>query len=366
MIFPDIKESFIHSEFFRNYNNIPNKPLLQYKNIKNYYKNCKNKLKNEIKFKLIEFIDNFIIYNTDDIYLEDFILYLIEEYTFDEIDLELKKMNECIINKIYNLNSIKLLIDNNINDENFIYEHCSPEYYIKKKLEKRNLMENKRMQVFFKKSNMYNDVLKNKIKLNYNVDKYLNRFQNVKKSLKYSADSNDIKYIKKLLKYNIDIHYKNEYLFRYSSKEGYYDIVKFLIEKGVNIHSKNDEAFLLSSYYGHLDIVKLLVEKGVNVRINNNYALIWSSFYGYYDVVEFLIKNGADIHAENECALRNACMKGNILLVSFLVENGANIHIDNDFILFDCIKRKHDNIVRYLINLNIEWYKKYDLKKILY
>ena len=48
-----------------------------------------------------------------------------------------------------------------------------------------------------------------------------------------------------------------------------------------------------------------------------------------------------------------------------MVENGANIHIDNDFILFDCIKRKYDNIVRYLINLDVEWYKKYNLSAVM-
>ena len=63
MIFPKIKETIFNSEFLR-----------------------KNDIKNKLEEDLIKFIDYFLMYNIDIVYLENYISNLIQEFVIEYID----------------------------------------------------------------------------------------------------------------------------------------------------------------------------------------------------------------------------------------------------------------------------------------
>lgn len=267
MLLPNIKKFFIHSEYYKNFKKLPINILKEYENIKNYYKESKIRLNNEMKIMLFDFIHQFFIYNVDDKYLEDYILFLIENYTFNEINIELLKLNDSLVDKIYNLDAIKLLLDDTIQDEEFIYKNCSPEYYIKNKLERKKLKNNIRMQEFFKKTISYDKILKEKSKLKSDSNKYLNRFTNLDNALIYAS--------------------------RYGNKNH----VKSLIEKGADIHTDNNNSLTLACKNGHFKIVKILIENGASIlNSEKNNTLELTCKNGHSKIIKFLIENGSDIH----------------------------------------------------------------------
>lgn len=170
MIFPKISESIKNSEFFRRNDTIPNDFLLKYKKIKNDYIVSKKEIKNKLKNDLIDFIDTFIMYNIDDSFIEDYVLDLIQEFGYDDINHIIMNKKDHIINKIDVLYSIKLLKNVKIYEEEFMYEHCSPEYYIQNKnnLDK-NKLKNKHMVKFFNNVDKYRLVIDSKINIG-NID----------------------------------------------------------------------------------------------------------------------------------------------------------------------------------------------------
>ena len=316
MIFTKIKKAFVHSDFFRNYETIPNDVLVEYKSIKNYYKESKLKLRKEIKYKLFNFIHKFFIYNVDDEYLENFILYLIEEYSFDKINKLITKLNDDLIDKIYNLNAIKLLVQDDINDEKFIYDNCSPDYYVKNPVDKNRLKSNTRMCDFFKKVEIRDDILIKKIKLDCNIDNYLNRFQDLEQVLILASESGNIKHIKNVIK------------------------------KGANIHTDNDLSLKKACEKGKFKIVKFLVENGANIHVNDDYALKISCTKGYIKIVKFLIENGANIYVRDDCIIKNVSIKadknGNdsmyIDIIKLLIKSDV-VYFKNEQLTIDIINK---------------------------
>ena len=160
MIFPKIKESIKNSEFFRKNRIIPEEFILKYKKIKKDYIESKNEIKNKLKNDLVNFINSFLVYNIDEDYLEKYVLYLIDEFGFNDIYGIIENKNENINNAINKLNPIKLLLNNNMEnikyDKNFILEHCTPEFYIKNKNNvDKNQLKNERMIIFLNKLDDY-------------------------------------------------------------------------------------------------------------------------------------------------------------------------------------------------------------------
>lgn len=333
MILPKIKEAFFNSTFYKNCNYIPNDVLLEYKNIKNHYKESKSKLKEEIKNKLFDLIRYFIIYNVEKQYLEDYILYLIEEFTLNEFKNKTYSLDENLNDIIYNLDAIKLLVDEKNYDEEFVNKNCSPEYYVKNPVDKNRLKTNTRMTQFFEKEKIKNNIYKEKLKLNYNVDNYLDRFKdlnnalhdsikyNHSKSIKYiinnygcdsiyikalnlSCQYGNINIVKLMVQKYLDIKSLDENPIKLSSKNGHYEIVEYLIQIGVNIHIMDDCALKVSSDNGHYNIVKLLIEHGADVKAGDNYAIRIASDNGHYKIVKLLIENGADVQAGDNYALK--------------------------------------------------------------
>lgn len=226
MILPKIKDFFIHSKFYKNYNIIPKDVIKEYNNIKNYYKESKFKLKNEIKDKLVNFIHYFSIYNVDDQYLENYILWLIEKYEFKEIYEKISNLNEDLLNKIYNLNTIKLLIETILDEDCFIYKNDSQEYR-----DKNQLKSITKMNLILKKIEIKNNLLKEKLKFNNDIENYLIRFEDLDTACFYASKNDNIKYIKFLLNNGVNIHTGNDFLVKYFSINENIKMVKFLIKK---------------------------------------------------------------------------------------------------------------------------------------
>ena len=351
MIFPKIKESIKNSSFFKNYDHAPDEFYLTYKKIKNDYIKSKNEIKNNLKKELVNFINSFLVYNVDDKYLKDYVLDLIQEFGFDDINELIQNTNGNIITKINEFNSIKLLLNNDNIDETFIYDHCTPEYYIKNKnnLYKSKLINN-RMITFFNNTRNYDDLIKSKMNIdNILKYKYLKWADNLDELFICAIKNKNIKCAKTLLKLGSDIHTNNEFALEWSCCHGHIEIVKFLVENGANIHVNNDRVFRLSIENGHLEIVKFLVEKGAGIHIYDDYALEWYSTINNIDMVKFLIEKGADIHAKDNRALKMSSFNGRIDVVKFLVEKGADIRAENDFAFrYSCIN-DHIDVVKFLI-----------------
>ena len=321
MLLPNIKKFFIHSEYYKNCKELPINVLSEYENIKNYYKESKIKLNNEMKIMLFDFIHQFFIYNVEDKYLEDYILFLIENYTFNEINIEILKLTDSLVDKIYNLDAIKLLLDDTIQDEELIYKNCSPEYYIKNKLECKKLKNNIRMQEFFKKTKSYDKILKEKSKLKSDSNKYLNRFTNLDNALMCAS--------------------------RYGNKNH----VKSLIEKGANVHTDNNNSLTLACKNGHFKIVKILIENGASIldcETNNTLELTCKN--GHSKIIKFLIDNGSDICGYHECVLTRSCEYGNIEIVKYLIEKNTLKYPEFDRAFNYSCKNGNIELVKLLIN----------------
>lgn len=401
MIFPDIKKAFKNSEFFRKCNHIPTNILLKYKNIKK----LKLKFDDEIKKELFNFINCFIECNIDDKYLEKYVLFLIDKYSFEDFDKELNKMSEYIVSKIHKLKSVDLIIDDENKYYNFVQDNCSPYYYLKHKtLEKYELEKNKRMNKFFLKLESYQSILNEKTKLGHNIGNYIKyaddvnsllintindiSIKNVKILLKNGADlyntklecfklCNNHKIIKLLYEKGINDHdviqekfdtiinefydlynlhdpnivkmYYKKYKDEKSKYNKYTDMIKFLIEKGADIHSNNDRAMTVSVNYCNNVLVEYLYNKDVDLRYNEDEALFVSIDYNNVELVDFLIKKGVNVYTQNNKALSLIIKKNNIEILNCFIDNGFNINVINHDHLIDACKFQSYKIVEFFI-----------------
>jgi ankyrin repeat protein len=64
--------------------------------------------------------------------------------------------------------------------------------------------------------------------------------------------------LKYLIEKGADIHFKNDYLFRWGIEHGNIGMVKFLIERGINVHANNDIAFVWAAKSENLEMIKFL------------------------------------------------------------------------------------------------------------
>jgi ankyrin repeat protein len=320
MYLPNIKTFFIHSKYYKNYKKIPDNAFLKYENIKIYHKESKRKLNDEIKFLLVDFIHQFFIYNVDDKYLEDYILFLIEKYTFDEIKNEILNLNDDLIERIYNLGAIKLLIDEKIQNDEFICDNCSPEYYIQNKIDKNKLKNNTRMQEFFKRVKRYDQILKAKSKLKCDSDKYLNRFMDVNSALICASRYGNIKYVKFLIEKGACIQKGINNSLYPACKNGHFKIVKMLVEKRAIIDDFDNIAFKISCKKGYTKIMKYLIEKGSNIRGYHECVLACLSEHGNIEIIKYLIEKYTLKYHDFDRGFRTACRNGNLEIVKLLIK----------------------------------------------
>lgn len=399
MIFPKIKKFFKNSKYYQNYQNID--PVLKiYENIRKKHTDYEN----QIKIELIEFIHEFIKCGVEEYYLEEYISYLFEEFDFDFVYEEMNKFDETTLNIINNLNSIKLLLDKDITDKNFIYENCTPEYYLKnQKLTESDLKENKIMKKYFNKCVPYDMIIKQKLIAcdddigkyikytseydNDSTDKGLKNYVNDTDTIKYCMENcgDDVETIKNLIKKGLnidnkhileccveyenieilkflyekgwDIHYNDEHLFISSLKVSYY-LVEFFVERNANVFAQNRKAINYIISKGNLSYLKIFVEHGIDIHFDDEYILRscidirqykYFSVYLTFNIIKFLIENKADIHCLDDQPLRLACSHGYFDIAKLLVENNANVHCLDDQPLISACFCGYFDIVKLLV-----------------
>ena len=98
------------------------------------------------------------------------------------------------------------------------------------------------------------------IKLENNLKNNFMSDAEKKALLMWATDNYDLKAIKLLCKYNIDIHYKNDYALRWCSTNGKNEIVKFLIEHGADVTAYNNYALRWSANNKYFSTVKILIK----------------------------------------------------------------------------------------------------------
>ena len=370
MIFPKIKKFFKNSKYYQNYQNIDS-VLDIYGNIKKKHTDYEN----QIKIELIEFIHEFIKCGVEESYLEEYISYLFEEFDFDFVYDIISKFDETTLNIINNLNSIKLLLDKDINDKNFILKNSTPEYYLKNQnLTELELNENKIMKKFFNKCFPYKMIVNQKliacdedigkyIKFmpeydNDSIDKGLKEHVNcdytIYYCMKYCKDN--VKTIKNLIKKGLDINdkYILECCVKYENKE----ILKFLYEKGCDIHYDDDYLFIRSLYGRNVDLVEFFVERNADVFAQNFKAIEFIISGGYLSYLKIFVKHGVDIHFNNEYILRSCIdipklyqntMSYSLKIIKFLIEKNSDIHCLDDLPLRLACSHGHFDIVKLLV-----------------
>lgn len=374
-----IKEAFEHSQFFENYRNIDD-VLMRFKNINKKYK----KAKQELKKDLVYFIHEFIQYNVKVEYLEKYIFFLFEKYNPHDIITEIIELKGGVYNNIYNINSIKIFLDDDL-DETFIYENCTPEYFLlNKNLDRKKLEKNNKMTVFFDQLDIYKKKLDYNLKIGNNIKKYLKYSDDINKSFIGAVKSGSIDNIKYILKQGADIHYNYDSALIMSIKKDREDVFEFLVKK----YGKMDENFirylLLSTYTdknlkiikllidkrtidieiinkslvkyaeeGCLDIVQYLIQKGADINyqenINDLNPLEVSIYNNHYEIVKYLVKNGAIINDQNINALNIALYARKMKIIKFLIDNGAKIDEKLRDVFEHLIMRNKPKIIKLLI-----------------
>ena len=128
-----------------------------------------------------------------------------------------------------------------------------------------------------------------------------------------------------LVSVGVDIHFADDYMLLWASKNGYLEVVKYLVSIGANIHANKDQAVRMASKKGKLQVVKYLVSVAANIHADNDGALRWASKKGCLEVVKYLVSVDADIHALDNGAIKGALRNGNSDVVKYLVSVGAKL-----------------------------------------
>ena len=214
--------------------------LEEYYNIHKEFKEAKLQFKKD----LIWFIHEYIKYEVDIEYLEEYILYLIEKFSPQDVITEINQFDETAYEKIREINTIKLFLDSSITDEDFIYEHCTPNYYLMNKhLDKERLKKNAKMTKLFNDLDSCIIILEEMIKIGHCIKKYAKYSFDVNKSFLEAAE---VDYVKNLM---------------------------ILISHGADIHVDNDKALVLADKNNHIDVIKYLIGLDVNYYLNNEMTL---------------------------------------------------------------------------------------------
>ncbi len=103
-----------------------------------------------------------------------------------------------------------------------------------------------------------------------------------------AVKNRNLQKVKQYLDEGDDIHYRNDYSFRWAVGNGYFKIVELLLDRGADIHAFNDEALRLASYSDHVDVVKLLLDRGADRSANNYQALKWAKQRNHKKVIDIL------------------------------------------------------------------------------
>lgn len=127
----------------------------------------------------------------------------------------------------------------------------------------------------------------------------------------------------------IDIHEKNEYMFRTACSLGKLEVAKWIHSLGdVDIHTAGDYAFISSCMENHVDVIKWLYSFGdINLYYDNNVLIKFICQKGNLDTFQWIISLGdLDIHEDNEIYFRIACNSGHLEFAKWIYDT-CNINI---------------------------------------
>ena len=162
-----------------------------------------------------------------------------------------------------------LKFDNNI----FFYNYIPLKYILNKQIDKNKVN-------IYEELKSYRIILKQKIKINHCVKKYI----------KYSDNIN--RYLIKTIKQQCDKNTKN------------------LIKYGANIHTNKEKVMIISIVSNNIKIIKILIKNGMIIDTKNNFLLDALCKYGHLDIVKFFNKNNMIKDAQIDLFLIKACEYG--------------------------------------------------------
>lgn len=105
--------------------------------------------------------------------------------------------------------------------------------------------------------------------------------------------------------------------FEYACKYGHLDVAKCLYEFGIK--TDFNRAFGFACSFGQIEVAKWLVELGkINIHYDDDYAFRWSYLNDHLDIAKWLFDlGGVDIHARRNHVIFVTHMKGEPLAVWF-------------------------------------------------
>lgn len=216
--------------------------------LKSYYDMHEDFKAAKLQFKkdLIWFIHEYIKYDVDIEYMEEYILYLIEKFSPQDVVSEITQFDGTAYDKIYQIKTIRLFLDNSITDEDFIYENCTPNFYLlNKHLDKERLKKNDKMKKLFNDLESCIIILNEMIKIGHNIKKYAKYSFDVNKSFLEAAEVDFVKNLMILVSHGADIHVENDKAFELADKNNYVAIMKYLIGLDVNYYLSNEKTLAI-------------------------------------------------------------------------------------------------------------------------
>ena len=161
--------------------------------------------------------------------------------------------------------------------------------------------------------------------------------------------SNDIKFVKELLKNGKYCKkYKNDALIC-TIEKGYLEIVKCLIENGAE---EKDTALICASKNGYLEIIKYLLAQGANKK---NEALKEAIKNNKLDIIDYLLFLGGEYNNLCDEILKNTqliskCLNNNVTSLKDLLQKGKYCKkYKNDALIYVSKKQDYPKIVKCLI-----------------
>lgn len=343
-------------------------------------------------------------------YLEEYILDLIDIYGFDDIREYIEKFNETEYEIISNLDKINLLINKDvIKDENYILEHCSPEYYLEYEHVIQNkyiCKKNKRMDKFLKNLSNNRKIFCLKCENKTNIKKYIKYLDRdsyyglkilktgnldtfklfIKKGGRCNIYGEKIEIIESLLEnkkmklvdYIIDTKLIDDdqinLLFRKYCSEANIELINFFLKKFPNTNEYNNLGLKIAIYNNNTDLIQFFIKNGAKFEFDDDMILIktirhnsieltemiihfgydvtyksnalsWASMSDNLDIIKYLIKEGVDKNVYNEALI----YAEDLDVIECLVDNGADIHFHNEFAFINACKHGKLDVVKYLI-----------------
>lgn len=193
-------------------------------------------------------------------------------------------------------------------------------------------------------------------------------------SLRYAAQTKDIKQIDKLVAQHIDVNARDEYGWTplmhavaynpYNNRDQALASIKSLIEAGADVNAKNKSGMGVLRYaVSHRDreILRTILNAGADVNITNDVysgetILMSVAGMGLTEAVEELLAAGANVNARNktgQTALMWAAANGHADIVQLLIAEGADttaVDQNGQTALMMAATPGHKNVVSLLNN----------------